>query len=247
MLIEKTIEHLHQLRLRGMADAFERQRTTLSFNDMAFENRFALLVDSQLAARDAGRLRKLELQAKLKVQAFPEDIDFRHARALDKGFMQSLLLCDWIEQRQHVIFTGPTGCGKTWLACALGHAATRRFMAVRYWRVSRVLEDIATARADGSLTKLRAQLRKTSLLILDDWGLTPLETGKQRSDLLELIDDTHRGSIIVTAQLPVEAWHGWIGEPTVGDAIVDRLVSGAHLIKLRGESMRKTRSKPKAG
>jgi DNA replication protein DnaC len=243
MQTQKTIEQLLQLRLRGMAEAFERQLANPTFSDMAFESRFAFLVEAQLSSRDTGRLKKLEQQARLPEQAFPEDVDFRQARGLDKALMQSLLICDWIKQRQHLIMSGPTGTGKTWLSCAIAVAAIRRFMSVRYWDVARLLEEIAICRADGSIKKLRAQLGKIDLLILDDWGLSPLETDKQRADLFGIIKEDHKGAIIVLGQLPPEKWHEWIGEPTIGDAIVDRLVNKAHIFKLRGESMRRVRSR----
>jgi DNA replication protein DnaC len=153
--------------------------------------------------------------------------------------LQSLLTCDWIERNQCTLITGPTGVGKTWLACALGNQAARRGFPIQYHRMGRMLEELEIARGDGSLPTLRGRLGRVKLLILDDWGLSPL-TPTMRQDLLEIIDDRlGSGALLITSQLPVSGWHEYIGEPTIADAILDRLVHSAHRIELRGESMRK--------
>jgi DNA replication protein DnaC len=242
MLIEHTMTALRHLKLHGMAEAFERQRMTQSLQDMSFEDRFSMIVDAERLTRETRRLDRFIKQARFKIQAAPEDIDYRAARGLDKRQIQSLLNCDWIIQKHHLIVTGATGLGKTWLACALGNQAVRCGLPVLYWRLARLLEDIEVARADGSLPKLRAQLQKARLLILDDWGVAPLSM-RNRQDLLEVVDElSGTGAILLTSQLPVAQWHDYIGEPTIADAILDRLVHSAHKIELRGESLRKTKA-----
>ena len=178
--------------------------------------------------------------ARLKHNACVEDIDYRSGRGLDKAVTASLIGCDWIRQAQNLILTGATGCGKTWLACALGNQVCRQGMSVLYVRTSRFLEEMKLAHSDGSFRKRLMQIAKVDMLILDDWGLSSL-TQSERQDLLELIDDRTKKSTLITSQIPVKAWHEVIGEPTLADAILDRIVHRAHTIELTGESMRKTK------
>jgi DNA replication protein DnaC len=201
-----------------------------------------MLVDAEVQDRENRRLTRLLRAAKLKVNACPEDIDYAAHRGLDREVINNLLTCDWIEKSLNTIITGPTGVGKTWLACALGQQAARKGHSVLYKRLSRLLEELDIAYGDGTLVKLRAKLAKVQLLILDDWALATL-TARGRHELLELIDDRIRtGSILITSQLPIEKWHEYIGEPTVADAILDRVVHRSHRIELRGESLRKSHS-----
>jgi DNA replication protein DnaC len=206
----------------------------------------SMIVDAERLTRGTRRLNRLIKNVRFKVNAALEDIDYRPSRDLDKRQIGTLPHCDWITQTQYLIVTGPTGVSKTWLACALGNQAGRRGLPVLYWRLVRLLQDIEAARADGSLPKLRAQLAKARMLILDDWGFAPL-TSRHRQDLLEVVDDqAGSGSIVITSQLPVAQWHDYIGEPTIADAILERLFHGAHRIGLRGESMRKVKARLKA-
>lgn len=239
MLIENTLNTLIKLRLHGMAEAFERQRASSTLQELPFDDRFSMLVDAEYSRRDNRRMARLLKSAQMKVSASPEDVDFRAARGLDKRKFSTLLSCDWINLAQHLILTGPTGVGKTWLTCALGQQAIRKGLPVLYRRFSRLLEELEISRADGSLPKLRSQLAKTRLLILDDWGLAPLDA-RRRQDLLDLIDDCHGAvSLAFTSQLPVDKWHDYIGDPTIADAILDRIIHSAHRIELKGESLRK--------
>lgn len=222
-----------------MAQALEHQQINAAIQALSFEDRLSMLVDGELHSRDNRRLKRLTRAARMKVGASVEDIDYRANRGLDKRQLASLANCDWIEHGQHLILTGPTGVGKTWLACAFGHQAIRRGLPVIYYRLPRLLEEFEIARGDGSLPKLRAQLSKAKLLILDDWGLTVLNS-RNRQDLLEIVDDrTGGGSLAITSQLPVTQWHDYLGDPTLADAILDRMVHSAHRIEVRGESLRK--------
>lgn len=242
MLLTQTTAQLKQLRLHGMAKALEEQRTNSSIQSLTFEERFGLCVDAELHDRDDRRLKRLLRAAKLKVSAAPEDVDFSAHRGLDRQVFAMLTTCDWIDKSLNTIITGPTGVGKTWIACALGHQAARKGYSVIYKRLSRLLEELEIAYADGSLAKVRAKLAKMDLIILDDWALAPM-TPRGRNELLELVDDhIANGSILITSQLPVDQWHEYLGEPTVADAILDRLVHRAHRIELRGESLRKTQA-----
>lgn len=244
MLIEQTLTALRGMKLHAMADAFEHQRVNASIEDLPFDDRFSMIIDAEPFARENRRLNRLVSMAKFKANAAAEDIDYRASRGLDKRKFTTLLTCDWIERSQHLIMTGPTGVGKTWLACALGNQAARRGLPVMYRRFVRLLEEFEIARADGSLPKLRGQIAKVNLLILDDWGVALL-TARNRQDLLELVDDRTGGaSLLITAQLPVTQWHDYLVDATIADAILDRLVHGAHRIEMKGESLRKLKAKP---
>ncbi|MDN5850839.1 MAG: IS21-like element helper ATPase IstB [Nitrococcus sp.] len=243
MLSNPTQDILRQLRLAGMAQAYEDQQGNPAAQSLTFDERFGLLVDAENAQRENRRLGRLLKEAKLKATtACGEDIDFSSRRHLDKRQILDLLTCQWVERGQHVLITGLTGVGKTWLACAFGNEAARKGHGVFYKRLPRFLEELEIAHADGSLPKLRTRLARARLLILDDWGVAPI-TRRGRQDLLEVIDDRVPGaSVLITAQMPVEAWHEYLGEPTIADAILDRLLHNAHRIALEGESMRRSRS-----
>jgi DNA replication protein DnaC len=240
MLIQQTIQGLRSLRLNAMAEAFEQQRGNPALQELPFEDRMAMLVDHERQARESRRVQRLLKTARLKsVNASVEDIDFRASRGLDKRQLTGLMSCDWVSKGQNLIFTGPTGAGKTWLACAFANLAARRGMPVLYRRLPRLLEEMEIAREDGSLLKLRQQLARARVLVLDDWGVCQLTT-QGREDLLEIIDDrVGTLSTVITSQLPVSDWHTYLGEPTIADAILDRLVHSAHRVALKGESMRK--------
>ena len=238
MLHQHTLTTLKTLKLPGMAAAFEEQLPQPITQSLSFTDRFGLIVDREASHRDNQRLERLLKSARLKHPACVEDIDYRSGRKLDKAIMASLVDCDWIRQAQNLIMTGATGCGKTWLACALGNQACRQGLSVLYTRTSRLMEEMKLAHADGSFRKRLSQMAKADLLILDDWGLSTM-TQSERQDMLELIDDRTRKSTLITSQIPVKAWHEVIGEPTLADAILDRIVHRAHTIELTGESMRK--------
>jgi len=243
MLNNQTLQKLRALKLTGMADALEQQLTQpATYEDLGFEERLAMLIDCEETHRKNSKTTRLIGAAKLKQRALPEDIDYAHPRGLKKSQMAGLLSCQWIQQHHNVLMTGPTGSGKTWLACALGMQAARHGLSVRYFRSSRLLADLSIAHADGRYARLIRQLAKIELLIMDDWGLEKLNLG-QRNDLLEIMEDRHGlKSTLITGQLPIEQWHKAIGDATLADAILDRLVHNAHKIKLKGESMRKIMS-----
>ena len=240
MLTHATLEQLRQLRLDGMAQALEEQRTLPACQDLPFEDRLAMLVDRERLWRDGRRLDRLLRAAKLKHgDACLEDVHYSPGRGLDKRLVATLSGGDWIRQAQSLLITDPTGVGKTWLACALGQHACRQGFPVLYQRVPRLSDALRIAHADGSFGKLLAQLARIDVLILDDWGMTPLDQAA-RHDLLEVIDDRATSkSTIITSQLPIDHWHAWLNDPTVADAILDRLVHRSHRIALKGESMRK--------
>jgi len=239
MLTQTTIERLRAMRLRGMADALTTQQQQPELQALTFEERLGMLVDQEWMDRQNRRLTRLLKAAKLRLAACMEDIDYQQPRGLDRAVMRSLATCQWVQYGQHILIAGPTGVGKTFIACALGNAACRQGFTVRYYRVPRLLADLTTARADGSYRRLLGHLARTEVLILDDWGLVPISVAESR-DLLEVIDDrSQTRSTIVASQLPIETWYSVIGDATVADAILDRLVHGAHKLLLKGESMRK--------
>ena len=233
MLMTPTLDTLRTLKLYGLVAALEEQADNPAAQSPAFEERLAMLVDRERLYRDNTRRTRLLQQARLKnAQACLEDIDYKPARGLDKRQIASLAGGEWARRGQNVLITGPTGSGKTWIACALAQHACRLGMAAMYWRVPRLVEEVRGAHGDGSYLRLLKKIEKATVLVLDDWGLTAL-TAQDRADLLEILDDrVHVRSTIVVSQLPVDAWHGYLGEPTVADAILDRLVHHSHRIPL---------------
>lgn len=241
MLNQQTLTKLRQMKLHGMAAAFERQMQQPNNYELAFEERVGLLVDEERTSRDNRRQARLSKQAKFKHPACLEDIDYTARRGLDKGQMASLASCEWISAGQKILITGATGVGKTWVSCALGQQAIRQGLSVLYLRMPPLLEELRVAHGDGSFPKRLSAIAKVDLLILDDWGLKTITT-PERLDLLEIIEERHpHRSAIVASQLPIDHWHEFIGAPTIADAILDRLLEKAHRILLKGESMRKTK------
>ena len=239
MLDQATLQTLRGFKLFGMAEALEQQFKESDVQSLSFEERMGLLIDRESTSRDNRRLARLLRLAKLREQAYVEDIDYRHPRGLQKSLMTSLATSGWVRKAQNVCLSGPTGTGKTYLACALGHAACRQGLSVRYWRLPRLFETVRIAHGDGSYARLLSGLAKTDLLILDDWGLQK-PAHQERHDLLEVLEDRYgKRATLVTSQLPVKNWHTYLGDPTVADAILDRLVHNAHKIQLTGDSMRK--------
>jgi DNA replication protein DnaC len=242
MLTQQTIEKLYTMKLNGMAEAFKDQIQKPATQDLAFEERFSLLVDQHWTWRENRRMNRLLQNAQLKINACIEDLDFKTPRSLDKSVILSLANCQWLNNFQNIIITGPTGVGKTYLACALANRACNMGFPALYIRLPRLFQDLTIARVDGSYPKLMKKLLKAKLLIIDDLGLTPM-TAPERKDLLEVVEDRHGlCSTIVTSQIPVEQWHENIRDPTIADAILDRLVHNAHKILLKGDSMRKLRA-----
>lgn len=243
MLKHPTLDKLNALQFTGMAKALAEQLKMPDIEALSFEERLGLLVDRELTERENRRLGTRLKKAKLRQSACVEDIDFRHPRKLDKALVMKLAGCQWLTDHLNLIVTGPTGVGKSYIACALAHKACLEGFTALYVRLPRLLEELAVARADGRYPKLLTTYAKVDLLVLDDWGLAPFNAD-QRRDLLELLDDRHGlRSTLITSQLPVDQWHSLIGDPTFADAILDRLVHNAYRLNLKGESLRKTRSR----
>ena len=243
MLTYPTLDKLKAMRFTGMAHALEEQMQMPEIDSLSFDERLGLLVDREMTERENRRLETRLRKAKLRQHATIEDIDYHHPRGLDKTLMTKLFSCTWISQHLNLLITGPTGCGKTFIACALAHKACREGYSAHYTRLPRLFQQLHIAKADGSYGKLLISFAKTDLLILDDWGFTKL-TNEQRQDLLEILEDRHGlRSTLVASQLPTDNWHEIIGNPTLADAILDRLIHNAYKINLKGESMRKQKTK----
>lgn len=242
-MIEQTITQLKQLRLSAMANALLSQLDQPgTYQGLSFEERLQLLTDSEILDRDQRKQQRLLKAARLKINANPRDIDYQHPRGLNQSMIANLLQNDWINQHQNLLITGPCGSGKTYIACALAHAACMKGYRVKYTRLSRLLMELTQSKADGSYSKVLQGLSKLELLIIDDWGLEPLNA-PQRNDLMEIMDDRHGcSSTLMISQLPTDQWYQSIGDNTLADAILDRLMHNAHRIKLKGESMRKKQS-----
>jgi len=238
MLIQPTLDALNRLKLYGMAAALSEQMTQSAVQGLPFEERMGLLVEREVLYRDNRRLARLLQLAQLKVRAALEELDFRSRRGLDRAQIASLGSCDWIRSAQNLLIHGATGCGKTFLACALANQACRQGLSALYVRAPRLFEELNLCHADGSFRKRLAAIAKTHVLIIDDFAISPIGP-RERADLLELLDDrVGTRATLITSQLPIENWHDYIGDPTLADAIMDRLVHSAHKIHLEGETMR---------
>ena len=243
MLVHPLMETLSRLKLVGMARALEEQLRTPEIESLSFTDRLALLLDRESVERDNRRLKSRLKVARLREAAAVEDIDYRHPRGLDTALLLHLASCAFLREHLNVFITGPTGVGKTYLSCALGNKACREGYSVSYVRLPRLLENLGVGRGDGRYAKILDAFARTELLILDDWAMAPL-TDEQRRDLFEILEDRYgRRSTIVVSQLPVEKWHDALGEPTLADAILDRLLHNGYKIALKGESMRKKKGR----
>jgi DNA replication protein DnaC len=243
MMKHPLLDQLQQLKLTGMHKALTDQIATTQAQSMGFEDRLGLMVDREVTERENRRLQTLLRKAKLHQQtAAIEDLDRQATRGMDHRLMNQLASMQWCRERLNLIITGPTGIGKSWIGCALGNKACREGLSARYFRLSRLFQQLQLARADGTWSKLLRELARTDLLIIDDWGLTPI-SDEGRRDLLEVLDDRFNiKSTLITSQLPVDHWHEYIGDSTLADAILDRLVHNSYRVQLEGESMRKQHS-----
>jgi DNA replication protein DnaC len=243
MLSEQTMEKLHAMKLNGMAEAWDEQRQQPHSADLSFDDRLGMLVERQWIWKENRALATRLQYARLKQAACLEDVDFRHPRGLKRAVVDQLASCDWIRHHRHCLITGPTGVGKSYLGCALAHKACREGFRALYYYVPKLFRELARAQADGSLTRLLKKLTRVDLLLIDDWGLTPLKPDQYRL-FLEILDDRQgTGAVLITSQYPVNTWHELIDDPTVGDAILDRLVHSAYKLELKGDSLRKKQNR----
>lgn len=243
MLTHPILDKLQNLRFYGMLSALDEQMQMPDIAKLSFEERLGLLIDREMTERENRKLKTRLQKAKLRQKASVEDIDFRHPRGLDKMLFMQLADCRWLKEHNNVLIIGPTGVGKTYLACALAQKACRQGYTVLYFRLTRLLHELSIAKADGRYDKLLRSIARTDLLVFDDWGLTKF-VKEQRHDLLEILEDRHGlRSTLVTSQLPIKHWHEIIADATFADAILDRLVHNAYKLILKGDSMRKKQSK----
>ena len=240
MMNNATLDKLRELRLTGMADAFQEQLMK-PLSDLDFESRLGILIEREWYLRENRRLKRRLQQAKLQQSACVEDIDFQHPRGLNKSNVLELARGQWIRQHLNLLITGPTGCGKTYLACAMAHKACLTGFTSRYYRLPRLWHELKVAKADGTYGQWLSQLAKVDILILDDWGLVSPDHD-QRRDLLEILDDRYQQrSTIITSQLPITHWHEHLNDATLADAILDRLIHNSVRLELKGESLRKNK------
>lgn len=244
MLQQPMMDKLLALRLHGMAEAFKAQQQDPAAIELSFAERLAMLVDQQWNWRENQALARRMKAAKLRVSACIEDIDFRAARGLDKSVIRALAQeSGWVAKHENIFVLGPTGVGKSYIASALAQKACRDGYSVFYIRAQSLFRDLALARADGSLRHLLARMGRIDVIVIDDWAMAPM-TETERRDFWEICEERYqRRSTVLTSQLPVTRWHEQIGDPTLADGILDRLVHNAHRIEMKGDSMRKTRSK----
>lgn len=238
MLNNQTMTALSELGLRGMATAFREQLESVQYLELSFEERLSMLVDQEVAEREAKRLTSRLRSAKLRHSASIEDIDFHTQRGLDRSIIMSFTSSHWVDAHQNILLTGPAGIGKSYLGCALAHSGIRSGHSALYRRAPALFADLSIARGDGRYLKLLQGLARVEILVIDDFGLKSL-SGNEPSDLLEVLDDrSERKSTIVTSQLPVDSWHSTLGDPTISDAVMDRLLQNSHIIEMKGASMR---------
>lgn len=243
MLNEPTIEKLQTMKLYGMADAFRAQLETTESHQLGFEERFALLVDQQWLWKQNRALQRRLQVAKLKQRAVIEDINYQHPRELDRKLLRTLASSEWVRQKLNIVFTGPTGIGKSWIGCALAQKACRDGFSILHKKTSELFRELAIAQVDGSLGRMLVRLAQIDVLLLDDFAMAPLKDSERR-DFLEVCDDRYqRRSLILTSQMPVSHWHEQIGDPTIADSILDRILHNAYRIELKGESLRKERGR----
>jgi DNA replication protein DnaC len=243
MLNQPTIEKLQTMKLHGMADAFRAQIETTHASQLGFEERFGMLVDQQWLWKENRALTRRLQSARLKERGVIEDIDYQHPRGLDRKLMRTLSASEWVRQNQNVLLIGPTGIGKSWLACALAQKACRDGFSVMHKRTTELFRELAVAHVDGSIGRVLLKYSRIDVLVLDDFAMAPLKDSERR-DFLEICDDRYqRRSVILTSQVPIAHWHEQIGDPTIADSILDRLVHNSFRLELNGESMRKKRGK----
>jgi len=243
MLIHPTIDKLNSMRLSGMAKGVRAQMESPEIHNLPFEDRLALIVDMEFMERERRQLASRLKSAKMRQNAVLEDLDTRSSRKIDHSLLASLSTCQWVKKNHNLLITGATGVGKTWLSCALSHTACRLGITAVYHRLPALMQDLELARHDGRYKKVMRSLAKAELLVLDDWGIAPMSP-EQLRDLLEIIDERyHKASTLITSQLPVASWHEAFNDPTMADAILDRVLHNAYKIELEGDSMRKLRSK----
>jgi DNA replication protein DnaC len=246
MLIEQTLDKMYAMKLSGMADAVKQQLGSAEHVKLAFDERLGLLIDAEWTAREQRKLTKRLRAAKLRYPASIEDVDFKHPRGLDRQQVLSLGNCGFVQNRHNLVITGPTGIGKSYLACAFVERACRRGYKAAYVRLPRLLQQLAVGRGDGSYARVLDRLARLELLAIDDWLLAPLRDAERR-DLVEVVEDrSERASTLIASQLPAKDWHASIGDPNLADGICDRLLHNSHRLELKGPSMRRTKVAPKA-